>query len=243
MKIVQINNLPENADLKERWHRHDVIRLLEGDGKTGIELGVAEGIFSERMVNTGRFQTFFGVDMYADIHDVDQYKRALKRVGLIGPYKLLKMRFDQALDLFEDGSLDFIYVDGYAHSGEEGGETIFEWFRKLKVGGVMAGDDYSDEWPLVVKAVNEFVRQTGLKLYVTGQVEENSEYCLYPSWAVVKEREIEVAAVPEMVAEGKAEAVRIARIRGASPMWRQLRAVAKRVLPESVVNRLKGEKR
>lgn len=93
------------------WHRHDVLRLL-GDqkGLIGVELGVAAGEFSRRMVDSGRFSTFFGIDMYADTHDIHQYKSALRHVGLMGPYKLLRMSFEEAQDLFEDESLDFIYT-------------------------------------------------------------------------------------------------------------------------------------
>ncbi len=134
----------------KNYYRHDVVRLLSGNDNVGVELGIAEGIFSERMVKSGRFSTYIGIDMYADAsHTTCQYKRALARCGLCSNYKLLRMRFDEAIDLFDDESLDFIYVDGYAHGGEEGGETIFNWYRKLKVGGVMSGDDYHSDWPLV----------------------------------------------------------------------------------------------
>ena len=43
------------------------------------------------------------------------------------------MTFDDAIDLFEDQFFDFIYIDGFAHTGEEGGETLIKWYRKLKV--------------------------------------------------------------------------------------------------------------
>jgi len=194
-------------------HRHDVVHLLEGRDNVGVELGVAEGVFSERMVRSGRFATFIGIDMYADLHDTAEYKRALRRVGLQSSYKLLRMRFDEAIDLFDDGSLDFIYVDGYAHGGEEGGETIFDWFRKLRTGGVMAGDDYHPDWPLVMDAVNEFVRQLGCELLITERVENGNPYCRYPSWAVIKTGEIPCAAPAEMIRRGKAENSRIAKLR------------------------------
>lgn len=48
-------------------------------------------------------------------------------------------------------NLYFIYVDGYAHTGEDRGKTLFDWYPKLKIGGLMAGDDYHDDWPLVKK--------------------------------------------------------------------------------------------
>lgn len=232
---------PVNKTEMPAWKRHDVLNLLAGNEKIGVELGVAEGIFSERMVSSGRFDTFIGIDMYADMHDTAQYKRALARTGLFSSYKLLRMRFDEAIDLFSDGSLDFIYVDGYAHTGEEGGETIFEWFRKLKVGGVMAGDDYSPEWPLVIEAVDEFARQTGFRLHITGSL-ENTEYCSYPSWAIVKERDVEIRTSPDMVAAGKAEALRISKIRNASPAIRKIRGMARNFFPKQLLNLIRKSK-
>lgn len=169
-------------------YRQDVIQLLsKNSGNVGIELGVATGTFSERMMQSGAFDSFFGVDMYADHHNVEEYKLALRRVGLFSNYKLLRMKFSEALDLFPDGSLDFVYIDGYAHTGEEDGETIRSWASKVKVGGVIAGDDYAPKWPLVISAVDCFILETGFDLFLTTKT-ETTPYCLYPSWATVKRR-------------------------------------------------------
>jgi hypothetical protein len=194
--------------------RHDVIASLIGSENIGIELGVAAGIFSERMVSSGKFSHFFGVDMYADIHDTNQYKEALSRVGILSSYKLLRMTFDESIDLFEDDFFDFIYVDGYAHTGEEGGDTLLKWYKKLKVGGVMAGDDYHPDWPLVQWAVNDFVSRIGVPLRVT----ENSEelpYCAYPSWFFIKREYSIINEEPnrELIALSRSEKDRIAKIR------------------------------
>lgn len=198
-------------EILKGYRRHDVVRLLEREtGNVGIELGVAEGVFAERMMASGCFKRFFGVDAYSDIHDTAEYKRALKRIGLDQPYSLLRMRFDEAFDLFDDRYFDFIYIDGYAHGGEEGGQTMFNWYRKVKIGGVIAGDDYSQEWPLVVWAVNELALQTQTKLMVTEIVEEGVRYCRYPTWAMIKTREVPIISPPaELIAKGRAENERI----------------------------------
>ena len=176
---MKINILPNS-------NRHNIIELLSSENNNiGVELGVAKGIFSSRMVSSGRFSHFFGVDMYADIHDTEEYKIALKKIGLFSNYKLLRMTFDEAFELFDDESLDFIYIDGYAHNGEEGGQTIFDWSRKVKVGGLIAGDDYHDDWPLVKEAVNEFIEASGFDLQLTSEIEEN-DYSNYPSWGTIK---------------------------------------------------------
>ena len=169
-------------------YRHNVIDSLQGNDNIGIELGVAQGGFSKKMVDSGKFSNFYGVDMYADTHDTQEYKSALLTVGLLKKYKLFRMTFDNALDLFEDASFDFIYIDGFAHTGEEGGETLNKWYKKLKVGGIFAGDDYHLDWPLVVWAVNNFVKQTDSTLSITDKVEKTA-FCEYPSWFITKEND------------------------------------------------------
>ncbi len=167
-------------------YRWNVIDGLRGNSNIGIELGVAGGSFSRRMVDSGRFRRFWGVDSYEDSHNTTEYKSALRQIGLDAPFTLLRMRFDDALDMFPDGHFDFIYIDGYAHTGEEGGRTLIDWYPKLRAGGIMAGDDYSvKKWPLVVWAVNHFVRQLGVPLNVTDKVLDMG-YNRFPSWFFVK---------------------------------------------------------
>ena len=167
-------------------YRWNVIDGLSGDKNLGIELGVAAGSFSAKMVASGKFARFWGVDMYADSHNTNEYKAALRLVGLDQNYHLLRMTFDQAIDLFPDNYFDFIYVDGYAHTGEEGGRTLLKWYAKLKPGGIMAGDDYDlQSWPLVVWAVHNLVHQLGLHLKVTDQTGDVT-YNRYRSWFFVK---------------------------------------------------------
>lgn len=166
--------------------RHEVAKHLNGQDNVGIELGVAEGIFSRRMVESNKFKMFYGVDLYGDTHDTAEYIRALNHIGVDEQvYKLLRMDFDSALQLFPDSFFDFIYIDGYAHTGEEGGRTLVVWFPKLKNGGILAGDDYHDDWPLVKWAVNDFAQQAASQLHVTGQ-NESVKWCQYPTWFLKK---------------------------------------------------------
>lgn len=174
MKILKIN-------------RFEIISLLSGNALRGIELGVAKGGFSKHMVESGRFQEFYGVDAYCDAHDTQEYLTALTTVGITQNYKLLRMFFSDALALFPDGYFDFIYIDGYAHTGEMGGETMFQWLEKLKLGGVIAGDDYdSEKWPFVVEAVDHFASVVGGELKITSPdlINSRSIYDKYPSWVL-----------------------------------------------------------
>jgi hypothetical protein len=63
---------------------------------------------------------------------------------------------------------DIIYVDA-AHEYEPVKADIEKFWRLLKRGGVMFGDDYIlPHWPGVVKAVNEFCKKNKLKLKIHG---------------------------------------------------------------------------
>ena len=166
--------------------RHDVIVPLTGSDNVGIEVGVAAGSFSQRIMQSGKFRKVFGVDTYDDYyHHIDEYRQALITVGLLENYSLLRMTFEEARDMFDDGTFDFIYVDGFAHTGQEGGKTLTDWWPKLKVGGILAGDDYHADWPLVVWAVNEMAHQLGVPLNVTDVV-DTASYNRYPSWFIQK---------------------------------------------------------
>jgi len=199
IKKIAIDNTPEvDIVVVENAFRHNVIDPLKGGSNIGIELGVAQGGFSKRMVDSKKFKKFYGVDSYSDTHDTDEYKLALKTVGINKNYNLLRMFFDDAYDLFEDNYFDFIYIDGYAHTGEEGGRTISKWYKKLKVGGVLAGDDYHENWPLVMWAVNSFVNQIGGKLFVTGKTEKIA-FSEFPSWYIIKDKNVEDVNIPMML--------------------------------------------
>jgi SAM-dependent methyltransferase len=196
-------------------HRWNVVDGLPATGNVGIELGVAGGSFSARMVKSGRFRQFWGVDSYADAHNVKEYKQALLTIGMWSDYRLLRMTFAEALDLFPDGSFDFIYVDGYAHTGEEGGKTLVDWYSKLKPGGIFAGDDYApDTWPLTVWAVNEVAAQLGVTVNVTELVRAEA-FNKHPSWYFQRPlcgpATLEMPEALEII--GQAEKLRVAEAR------------------------------
>lgn len=60
-------------------------------------------------------------------------------------------------------SADLIYVDA-AHDEEDVAMDIKRYWPLLRSGGVMFGDDYSENWPGVVRAVNDFAAGAGLML-------------------------------------------------------------------------------
>jgi len=179
-------------------NREDIVYKINKNGIIGVELGVAEGEFSEKLLKTQKFKYLYSVDRYTGeggvtektkdlAHDVEQYVRALKRLE---KYKesntILRMNFEEAIKLFEDETFDFIYIDGYAHTGENEGKTLHEWWPKLKKGGLFCGDDYHKDWPKVIYHVDEFCKKNGVEMKIHDYNNKDIIYSKYPSWYVIK---------------------------------------------------------
>ena len=68
----------------------------------------------------------------------------------------LRMESLDAASEFEDGSLDFVFIDA-SHDYENVIADIVAWYPKVKEGGVISGHDYPT-WEGVKKAVNEYFK-------------------------------------------------------------------------------------
>ena len=153
---------------KNNFYREDLPKLFNKRNLIGVELGVARGDFSKELIKSKKFKILFGVDSYSlNQHNIDEYKFALKKLGMFSNYKLINMSFEKALDLFPDKSLDFIYFDGYAHTGQNYGKTILDWSKKIKPNGILSGDDYDKKWELNKLIIDQFAKQNDFKLFVT----------------------------------------------------------------------------
>lgn len=170
----------------KRW---DIVKLA-GESPIGIELGVAEGIFSENVLRHTDVAHWYSVDMWAGDrgHDDSQRARATRRLSNYQDRNtIIWSKFEDIRPKFSDNYFDIIYVDGYAHTGQEGGKTLTDWWPKLKPGGIMAGDDYDPAWPQTQRCVDQFVKQKQLTLTVFKfDNSESDPWSMHPSWWVRK---------------------------------------------------------
>ena len=164
-------------------NRFDIPKLLYPNA-IGIELGTAEGGYAKACVDSGKFLRFITVDEYADKRFV-RYKPAVEL--LQGKAEIIRARFDEILDWFPDNYFDFIYIDGFAHTGEEDGQTLYDWWPKCKAGGLFCGDDYSSDWPLVKEAVDRFVKDKNVSIEILpALIKQKSQYDRQPSYIIRK---------------------------------------------------------
>lgn len=165
--------------------REDIV-LLVPEGSIGIELGIAEGEFANRVCDKKHMSKWYGVDMYMDHHNPREMNEMLERMKPYPEYEFIRGIFFEVLDQFEDEYFDIVYADGYAHTGQEEGTTLEDWWPKVKSGGVLAGDDYSPTWQKNIDCVNSFVVKNKLILNVEDVGEPDSVWSKYPSWWIRK---------------------------------------------------------
>lgn len=70
-----------------------------------------------------------------------------------------KLFSSEALGVFQDTSLDYVYIDG-AHDYESASFDIFLWRKKIKKGGLLMGHDYS-----AVAGILEILNLEPVKIY------------------------------------------------------------------------------
>ena len=160
--------------------RSDLVSTLKG---IGIELGVANGWFSDRILSLSNLTKLYSVDMWAGDrgHTLSQYKEAAELLNDHGERSVvIRAKFEEILPTFRNESLDFIYIDGYAHTGQDKGKTLESWWPKLKYGGIFSGHDYSkSRWPNTFNEVNSFLEKNKLEL---GGVTQDQD----PTWYLEK---------------------------------------------------------
>jgi hypothetical protein len=101
----------------------------------------------------------------------ESYRLCQARLSPFGDRsRMIKAYSPQASELYENDSLDFVYIDGL-HDYESVKKDIIAWFPKVKKGRLLCGHDYNTiKWPGVTKAVTEFCKEHSLQFGLTGTV-------------------------------------------------------------------------
>jgi hypothetical protein len=159
--------------------RADLALMVPRDGTT-IELGVAAGKFAEELLTANQCMRYIGIDRWSDHHDLAEMHQARAKLWRWRDRcRLVRATFYDHLPSVADQSANLIYIDGYAHTGQEGGQTLRDWWPKLKAGGIFAGHDYCPQYQPTIEAVDSFVAEKGLILNV---IDESP----HPSWWIRK---------------------------------------------------------
>jgi predicted O-methyltransferase YrrM len=137
-------------------------------GSKFVEIGAWEGrstvAMAVEIINSGKqieftaIDTFGGSEEHVSRQEIVQntlyqkYKENIKPVENV--VRTVVSDSVKAAEQFENNSIDFIFIDG-DHSYEGVKRDILAYLPKMKVGGVMAGHDFNEFFPGVVRAVDE----------------------------------------------------------------------------------------
>lgn len=123
--------------------------LAELNFNLGVEVGVAKGDHAEILCKANPNLKLFGVDAWQHYPGYLDYmserlnwfhKEAIKKLELYNCELIQKFSMDAVND-FEDDSLDFVYIDG-AHDFKNVALDICEWIKKVKPNGILYGHDF-----------------------------------------------------------------------------------------------------
>jgi len=139
--------------------------------KVGAEIGVAGGQHIKALMENTTIEKIYGIDPYItdswDMHSffsVDDEYGSFD--GLYGEVKELLSQFGERVELvrkksteaaldFEDGSLDFVFIDAI-HDYENCFNDINYWHNRVRKGGYVMGHDWEHpSFPGVQQAVVE----------------------------------------------------------------------------------------
>lgn len=163
--------------------------------KIGVEVGVAEGIYSETLCKNipglklfcvDPWGTYEGYVNYGSLFE-KRYQEAQKRLAPYDCTFVKKMSVDAIKD-FKDESLDFVYIDGN-HEYSYVLEDISLWTPKVRGGGVVSGHDYYPRCAKggVVNAVDKYVKENNYELKLTDWDKSNPRRDeRQPSWYFYK---------------------------------------------------------
>lgn len=128
-----------------------------------VELGVAGGRHALKLLQHHPTMRYLGIDVW----EVRPGNLALAQRRLrpfASRVTLRRCRFEEARLDVQNAAL--VYVDGFAHGGQENGQTLEQWWGAVMPGGVMAGHDYDTAWPATVQAVDEWAARCGVTIQV-----------------------------------------------------------------------------
>lgn len=171
--------------------------------KIGAEVGIDRGEFSEKICEAGL--GLYAIDPWLAYGDYDgtgnqkwfdsSYKHAQKVLSIYPKAKIIRKTSMEAVSDYPDGSLDFVYLDGN-HQFKYIAEDVYEWSKKIKKGGAIAGHDYIYTNPRtlsgtchVIYVVNAYTQAYHItNWYLLGRKERrnNESRDRFRSWMFIK---------------------------------------------------------
>jgi len=146
-------NLSQRSPFWIKFNRlTDLPQLFkELDFKSGAEIGVLKGDYSEILCQTLPEAKIYSIDpwvyypVYKNFRRSDTYEPlyqvAKEKLAQYPNNTIIRKSSMEAVEDFEDESLDFVFIDA-DHRFRYVADDIDEWSKKVRTGGIIAGHDF-----------------------------------------------------------------------------------------------------
>lgn len=143
---ISLANLDDAASMIDFIQSHPqrayFSRLFrDGSFRTGVEVGVASGRFSEHITTDGlRVSQWQMIEPYPS----RELKSRISKLVAKQPetqYELIVAKSLDAIALEKVGRMDFIYLDG-SHNYDNVKQELVMYYARVRPGGILAGHDY-----------------------------------------------------------------------------------------------------
>lgn len=176
-----MNHIFQNANFGENWFSFPLLYKefvdISNDGSKIVEVGCWKGkstaYLAVEIINSKKDIKFYAVDTWQGSPEHQNNSEVINNtlydifLSNIEPVKdaiiPIKMPSIEAASYFEDNELDIVFIDA-SHYYDDVKSDILAWLPKVKSGGIIAGHDYVQSWPDVIKVVNEIFGKENLRL-------------------------------------------------------------------------------
>ena len=144
--------------------------IRDNNFKTCVEVGIGYGFHAKEILDNTSVDKLYLVDpmcyypndgFTAEVLHFGGFEKLVKNINIhLKPFENRYTWFrNESLSItneqIPDESVDAIFIDG-DHSYEAVSKDLPFWWKKLRIGGWLLGDDYSNSFPGVIQAVHEF---------------------------------------------------------------------------------------
>jgi len=130
------------------------------------EVGIANGdsviYLAQELKNLGKDFKIYAIDNmgYGGFFQMKTIYENIIKSGLGDYIEVMPYASLDCAKMFNDGFLDFVYIDS-SHTYKETKQEVIEWYNKVKDEGILAGHDFNaDE---VNRAVSQIVPKTFIR--------------------------------------------------------------------------------
>jgi predicted O-methyltransferase YrrM len=150
--------------------------------EVGVLAGHSAGFMATLIKQSKKNIKFYTVDPHPDLYGqeaidwysqefeipmYDLFLRNMKSIGVLDYITPLRLPSTRAANLFDDNSIDFIFIDG-DHATQAVIDDINAWLPKMKTNSVISGHDYDHS--TVKEAVDECFKNKDIHLFNTSWI-------------------------------------------------------------------------